>query len=75
MPLSDTTPEMQAMQDRIIMAMSGEQRLKMALELSQLTHQFARAGIRRDHPGWSEREVDREFIRLLFLPGALPRGF
>jgi hypothetical protein len=75
MPISDTTPEIQAMQDRIIMGMTGEQRLKMALDLCQITHDLARAGIRSRHPDWSEKEVKREFIRLLFSPRTAPPGF
>jgi hypothetical protein len=75
MPISDTSPEIQAMQDRIIMSMTGEQRLRLALEICQLTRALAKAGIRKDHPEWSEKEVNREFIRLLFYPSPMPTGF
>lgn len=75
MPISDTKPEIQAMQDRIIMSMTGEQRLKAALEVCQLSRAFVRAGIKKDHPDWSQTDLDREFIRLLFFPGKPPAGF
>jgi hypothetical protein len=72
MPPGDTTPEIQAMQDRIIMAMTGEQRLNMALELSLFARALARAGIRREHPDWSENQVTIELFRLAFFPKPLP---
>lgn len=71
---SDTSPQIQAMQDRAIMSMTGEQRLRMALELSRVTHALARQGIQDSHPDWSEEEVKREFLRSLFTPGAAPSG-
>ena len=48
-------------------AMSGEQRLKVALELHELSCQAARDGIRREHPAASADEVEhllRERIAL-----------
>jgi Rv0078B-related antitoxin len=72
MPRGDTTPEIQAMQDRIIMAMTGEQRLKMALELSLFARALAKARITREHPEWSEKQVTLELLRLAFFPKPLP---
>jgi len=74
MPISDTKPEIQAMQDRIIMAMTEEQRLRRALELCDLSYAFAKAGIRHNHPDWSEEQVHQEFLRSLFPPGTAPSG-
>jgi hypothetical protein len=54
--------------------MSGEQRLMLALEMSLLARELARAGIRRDHPEWPEARVDRELLRLAFFPAPLPAG-
>jgi hypothetical protein len=75
MPISDTKPEIQAMRDRIIMGMTGEQRLRLALEMSSFSHELAKAGIRDAHPDWSDEQVQREFLRSLFLPGKAPSGF
>ena len=72
--VSDTSPEVAAMQARIHDAMSGEQRLLLALEISHLTHELARQGIRDEHPDWPEDLVKREFLRSLFPPGAEPPG-
>jgi putative alpha-1,2-mannosidase len=74
MAISDTSPEIEAMQARIHERMSGEQRLLMALEMSYLAHELARQGLRDAHPDWSEERVRREFLLSLFPPGAAPSG-
>ena len=52
--------------------MSGEQRLLLAFEMSLFARELARAGIRQEHPEWSDTEVARELLRLAFLPAPLP---
>jgi hypothetical protein len=74
-PLSDTTPEAQAVQDEILRAMTGEQRVLLAFEMSTFARELARAGIRQQHPDWPEENVARELVRLAFLPKPLPPGF
>ena len=74
MPLSDTTPEAQAIQESILRAMSGEQRLLLAWDMSLFARDLARAGIRDSHPEWTEAQVARELLRLAFLPSLLPAG-
>jgi hypothetical protein len=75
MPISDTHPKIQEMHDRMIMEMTGEQRIRSTLEMCELTRALAKAGVRRRHPEWSAEQVEREFIRLLFLPADLPPEF
>jgi hypothetical protein len=74
-PLRDTTPEAQAVQDAIHRAMTGEQRVILAFEMSMFAREFARAGIREQHPDWPEDRVARELVRLAFLPKPLPPDF
>jgi hypothetical protein len=38
--------------------MTGEQRLKIALDLHEMSCNIARAGIRRQHPAANETEVE-----------------
>jgi hypothetical protein len=64
---TDTTPSAQAVQLEILRAMSGEQRLLLAFEMSLFARELAREGIRRQHPEWPE-----ERIRLAFFPAPLP---
>jgi len=52
--------------------MTEEQRLFLALEMSLFARALSQAGIRQEHPDWSEAQVARELIRLAFLPDPLP---
>jgi len=72
MPQSDTSPAAQAVQSEILRAMSGEQRLLLAFEMSLFARELAREGIRREHPEWPEASVARELVRLAFFPAPLP---
>jgi Rv0078B-related antitoxin len=72
--MSDTSPAAQALQLQIQSAMSGEQRVTLAYEMSMFARELAREGIRRDHPDWSDAQIARELLRLAFLPAPLPAG-
>ena len=74
MVLSDTSPHIRKMQLEIERRMTGEERLVRALEISMLARELAKAGIRSDHPDWDEAQVEREVLRLTFLPDPLPSG-
>jgi hypothetical protein len=74
MPTTDTSPEAQSVQPEIVRAMSGEQRILLALEMSLFARELAQEGIRREHPDWSEAQVARELLRLAFFPAPLPAG-
>ena len=74
MPLSDTTPAARKLQLEIELAMTGEERLLRALEMSALARELAKAKIRSDHPDWNEEQVGHEVLRLAFLPDPLPSG-
>ncbi|HVN21668.1 MAG TPA: hypothetical protein VMU05_22970 [Dongiaceae bacterium] len=71
MPLSDTSPTARKLQMQIEAAMTGEERLLEALEMSLIARELAKAKIRGDHPDWSEAQVAREVLRLQFLPEPL----
>jgi Rv0078B-related antitoxin len=71
-PPLDTTPEIEAMQIRIFRSMTVERHLEIALEISLLSRALMRAGVRRDHPDWSDKEIEREVHRLAFFPQPLP---
>lgn len=70
----DTTPEIHAMQIRIWRSMTPAQKLHMACEISDLAHALRKAGIRQDHPEWTERQVIHELIRQAFRPNRVPEG-
>ena len=50
MPISDTTPDAQAKRDELLRAMSGEERLRIAQELTLGVQRLAFAGLRRRYP-------------------------
>jgi Rv0078B-related antitoxin len=53
-------------------AMTGEQRLLMALEMSIFVRELQKVRIRQEHPEWPDTEVARELLRLAFQPGLEP---
>ena len=74
MPIRDTSPDAEEVQLAIFRKMTGEQRLKLALEMSDFARELSLSRIRAEHPEWSDWEVKRELLRLDFLPDALPPG-
>jgi hypothetical protein len=52
--------------------MTEEQRLFLALEMSLFARELARARITHERPGWTEAQIERELMRLAFLPEPLP---
>jgi hypothetical protein len=71
-PFTDTNPSAQAVQLRVQRAMTGEQRLLMAFEMSIFARELSEERIRREHPEWPETQVARELLRLAFLPAQMP---
>lgn len=72
MAISDTSPEIEAMQLKIRRSMTADQRFLVALDMSEFCQKLRIAGIWRDHPGWTEHQVMMEVLRLAFLPEPLP---
>lgn len=64
--MSDTSPAAQAVQDEIHRRMSGEERLKLAMDMSDMARAFALARLRAEHPDWTDRELKRELLRYAF---------
>lgn len=70
----DTTPEAAAIHSMVIEQMTVARRLALAFDMSELARSLARARLREQHPDWGEPDLDRELLRLAFLPGELPPG-
>jgi hypothetical protein len=73
-PLTDTSPAAEAVHLDILRAMSGEQRILLAFEMSLFARELAKEGIRREHPEWPEPRVSLELLRIAFSPAPLPPG-
>lgn len=72
MPVTDSSPAGFEMQLRAHRAMTGEQRLLIAFEMSLFARELAAAGVRHDHPNWPDSEVSRELLRRAFVPEKIP---
>lgn len=57
--MNDTTNEAEAVRLRALRAMSPTRRLTMAMGWSQSVREMSRAGLRRQFPGVTERELHR----------------
>lgn len=63
---SDTSPEAEAIQQEIFRRMTTEERLRMALEMSESLRNVALAGLRSRRPDLDENGLRRELMRLMY---------
>ena len=63
---SDTSPEAAAIQQEIFRRMTPEQRLRIALELSEEMRNIALSGLRSRQPELTEEELKREMLRIMY---------
>lgn len=69
----DTTPEAARLHEQAYRELGNDGRFRIALELSDLTHTFAVAGIRLRHPEWSEEDARRHLAEVLYGSKTAPR--
>lgn len=69
---SDTNPEAALIQRDIFRRMTTEQRLRLALEMSESMRNVALAGLRSRRPELNERELFRELMRVMY--GFVPQS-
>ncbi|HEX8831640.1 MAG TPA: hypothetical protein VF705_10760 [Longimicrobium sp.] len=72
MGISDTTPDAERVQIEILRSKSEGERLRMALEMSEAGRKMLLARIAAENRSWTDWEVKREFLRLVFHPHPLP---
>jgi hypothetical protein len=72
MAISDTSPAAAAVQLAAQRRLTGEQRVKIALEMSLAMRDLALAGLRHQHPDWPDAALRRELLRRLFPADRLP---
>ncbi|MEM9596679.1 MAG: hypothetical protein AAGD06_20590 [Acidobacteriota bacterium] len=67
MPRSlDTSADAHRAQFEVYRRMTGAQRLRIALDMSEFVRECAKSRIRKRHPEMTEREVTRELIREMY---------
>ena len=64
----DTTAEAREVQLGVYRAMTGEQRVALALQLSDEMRQLSIDGIRSRHPDFDDQQVRAEFLCILYGP-------
>jgi hypothetical protein len=61
----DTTPDAAAVQRAVFRRMTGDQRVRMAVQMSEDAREISRCGIRARHPGYTPVEVEQALRRLV----------
>jgi len=74
MSLSDTSPAAQARLIHILRSIPAEEHFLAPIEMSEFSREMCRAGIRQQHPDWTDAQVAREVLRFDFFPQPLPAG-
>jgi len=59
----DTTPDAHRKQIEILQKMSPEKRALISFELSDNVRQIAMAGIKKQHPDFTDTQIRRELLR------------
>ena len=52
--------------------MTGQQRLQIAFDLSQLSRELVRSNVRNHHPDWTDEQVEHEVVRRFRLAAGIP---
>ena len=66
MPARDTSAKAAAIQERLHDALGPAGRFELAMQMSELAREFAKAGVRKTNPDMTEREVLNELARLFY---------
>lgn len=62
----DTSAKAAAIQERLHDALGPEGRFRLAMQMSELAREFAKAGVRERHPDYTDAEILRELARLFY---------
>ncbi len=68
----DTSAEADALQRAIQRRLGGPSRLRLALDMSVAARALALARLRQRHPDYSELELKKALLRLMFAADNLP---
>jgi hypothetical protein len=66
MRASDTSEKAARIQEELHDKLGPEGRFLLAMEMSELAHEFAKAGLRAQRPELTEPELMRELARVLY---------
>ncbi len=71
--MHDTSEAAAAIRLEIQRRLTGADRLRIALDLSQIARDLSTARLRQQHPDWSDADLKRELVRYAFLSVLAPR--
>lgn len=66
MPARDTSAKAAEIQEQLHDKMGPEGRFQLAMRMSNLAREFAKAGVRDRHPAFTEDEVVQELARIFY---------
>jgi hypothetical protein len=72
---ADTSDAADEEQLRVYRRMTPEQRVELAMKLSEDVRAIAREGIRARHPDYSARDIELALLRLLYGDDLIRRAF
>ena len=70
--MSDTSHDAARIQIDVQRRLTGEQRLRVAFEMSMLARDLLLARLRHQYPDWSEKELKHEILRCTLAPDPVP---
>jgi hypothetical protein len=62
----DTSAKAAAIQDELHAKLGPEGRFNLAMRMSELAREFAKAGVRDRHPDYTDDQIFRELVRVLY---------
>ena len=65
--MTDITEDARRVQVGVHRRMSGAERLRLALEMSEFARPLAMARLRREHPEWADAAIAKEVLRHAFI--------
>jgi hypothetical protein len=66
MPARDTSLRAAAIQCELHTKLGPEGRFQLAMRMTELAREFAKAGIRNRHPEYTDEQILREIVRLFY---------
>ena len=63
---NDTTPEAERYYTKFLRSLTGEEKVRMAVEMTETANQVCKQGIAHRHPNYTEEEIHYAFLRIIW---------
>lgn len=71
----DTAPDARRVQIEVLRRMAPEERVRVAVAMSEEAREITSAGICASHPGWTEERVLRELLTRIYGADLVERAW